>query len=80
MSAGNCIGFAVKLYLRRRRKGREGYLVWRASRLGTVTGHVLYAERRASGSLRVVHYCPTDQRPMWVPPPWFEGKSKWGDL
>lgn len=77
---GNCISFAVRLWLRRRKRGVEGYLVWRASRLRAISGHVLYAERRRSGTLRLVHWCPIDNKPLRIPPPWFEGRSKWGDL
>lgn len=81
MSVSNCVLFALRLYWRRARRGvpqRHRYLVWRAS--WTPVGHVLYAERRRNGTLRVVHYCPVDKRPLRVPPPWFEGASRWGDL
>ncbi len=75
----NCVLFAVALYLRRRRKGNEGYLVMRKSRLGWYC-HMLYAERRRDGSLRVIGFRPTDARPLLCPPPLFQGSSKWGDL
>ena len=80
MSRGNCICFALRLYFRRRKKGHEGYLVWRASRLRAISGHVLYAERRQSGTLRLVHYCPVEKIARRVPPAWFDGRSRWGDL
>lgn len=76
---GNCIVFAARLYLRRRRRGAEGYLVWRTSRLRAITGHVLYAERRSSGTLRVVHWCPNECIARRVPPVWFHGQVRWGD-
>lgn len=75
----NCIVWAVLLYLRRRRRGREGYLMVRASRWGPFP-HMLYGERRADGSVRVVGYRPTDPKPRGCPPPVFEGRSKWGDF
>ena len=75
---GNCVCFAVRLWARRRRKGAEGYIVWRASRLRAITGHVLYAERRRSGTLRVVHWCPIEKLPRWVPPPWFAAHGPCG--
>lgn len=43
----NCIAFAFTLYWRRRRRGREGYLMVRKSRMGPFP-HMLYAELRAS--------------------------------
>lgn len=75
----NCILFAVALYRRRRRKGREGYIVIRRSRWGAFP-HLLYAELRRHGHLRVVSYKPADPRERKVPPPLFDGASAWGDL
>lgn len=75
----NCLTFALSLYLRRRRRGRHGYLVMRRSRWGRFP-HVLYAELRRSGTLRVVHYVPRTASERKCPPPSFEGRSKWGDL
>lgn len=75
----NCIFFALALYGRRRRKGREGYVLIRRSRWGAFP-HLLYAERRPTGGLRMVSYKPADPRERKVPPPLFEGRSKWGDL
>lgn len=74
----NCFIWAVALYWRRRRKQREGYVVIRHSRWGRFP-HVLYAERRASGSLRVVSYIPINPRFKNCPPPIFTGRAKWGD-
>lgn len=74
----NCVLWALALYARRRTKGREGYLVIRRSRWGPFP-HVLYAERRASGSFRVVSYKPAAPRDKPVPPILFDGRSSWGD-
>ncbi len=75
----NCVVFALTLYARRRRKGREGYLVMRRSRWGSFP-HVLYAEVRNTGTLRVVSYVPKSPRHKPVPPLMFTGSSKWGDF
>lgn len=58
---------------------REGYMLFRRSRWGPFC-HVLYAERRKSGALRIVSYVPNSPRMKPVPPAIFEGRSKWGDL
>jgi hypothetical protein len=79
MSLGNCLAFAVRLYVRRRRRGvprQHRYLMWRGS--WTKVGHVLYAERRHYG-WRIVSYKPDDPRPRILPPPWFRGHTDWGD-
>jgi hypothetical protein len=75
----NCLIFAWSLYWRRRKRGAVGYVAWRPSRLGTVCGHFLYAEQRHYG-WRVVSYVPRDPRHKALPPPMFDGKSKWGDV
>ena len=75
----NCLLWACALYLRRRRKGRECYLLLRKSRLGWYP-HCLYAERRRDGTWRVVSFVPHDSRHKALPPPLFSGRSKWGDL
>lgn len=76
----NCLFFAVLLYMRRHRKGFEGYLVVRRSRWGPFP-HVLYAEMRpGSCSLRVVGYVPRAPRRKPIPPIMFHGNSNWGDL
>lgn len=74
----NCIVWALLLYLRRRAKGKPGYLMVRRSRFGKFP-HVLYAERRQYG-MRMVSFVPRNPRHKAVPPPMFHGKSKWGDL
>lgn len=75
----NCALFACALYCRRKRAGKEGYLVMRRSRWGNFP-HIFYAERRKSGALRIVSYVPKSPRMKPVPPAIFEGRSKWGDL
>lgn len=75
----NCIAWALALYIRRRRAGREGYILLRRSRWGPFP-HVLYGERRPDGRIRVVSYKPSDPRPRPIPPPMFKGASRWGDL
>jgi len=75
----NCIAFALALYWRRRRRGREGYLMIRKSRMGPFP-HVLYAEQRPGGRMRMVSFKPTHPRNKKVPPPMFMGASRWGDL
>lgn len=81
---GNCVVFAVRLRWRRWRRGREGYLMLRQSRL--LSGwlpHVLYAERRPNGSLRIVSFKPLDPKPLpwWLSwrAVWFCGSIKCGD-
>ena len=75
----NCILWALLLHRRRNRKGREGYMLWRWSRWGRFP-HALYAERRDSGTWRIVSYVPTSPRSKTLPPLLFSGRSKWGDL
>jgi hypothetical protein len=76
----NCIIFAVALYLRRHRKGREGYIMMRHSRATKLGPHWLYAERRSTGTMRIVSYVPTRPVHRLLPPPVFTGSSRWGDL
>jgi len=75
----NCLVFAVALYLRRRRKGDEVYLSIRRSRYGKFP-HFLLMRRRRDGLFRAVSYKPIDPSERKVPPPVFEGRSRWGDL
>lgn len=67
----NCLLWALLLYLRRRAKGRQGYIMLRRSRWGAFP-HALYAEARP--------YVPRDPRIKACPPPCFTGRGKWGDL
>lgn len=73
----NCIVFAVRLYVRRRRKGKPGYLLVRRSHWGRFP-HMLYAEMRR-GRLRVVSFVPLEPRHKALPPPCFGGRVRWGD-
>lgn len=73
----NCLIFALLLRKRRKAKGRRGYIAWRES--FTSLGHFLYVEQRHYG-WRVVSYVPRDPRHKRLPPPVFDGKSKWGDI
>ena len=75
-SRSNCLFFALCLLWRR--KGRKRGLVIRQSRLGSMFPHVLYVELRHYG-WREIHYIPTNAEAMKLPPPLFEGRSKWGD-
>ena len=75
----NCLVWSIRLYLRRRRAGKCGYLVVRKSRWGSYC-HVLYAERRKSGALRIVSYIPIHPKRKPIPSALFDGRSKWGDL
>ena len=74
----NCLVWAALLWLRRRRRGREGYLVLRMSRHAYFI-HALYAERRADGRLRVVSYVPRRPKRRVLPPLLFVGRARWGD-
>jgi hypothetical protein len=88
----NCLIFALRLYARRylrwRRGGRDPtkqpYIVLRRSRLAPkVVPHILYAERRASGSWRLVSFVPVRSAPLTWRNFWFSalfiGRIKWGD-
>ena len=75
----NCLLWAIALHRRRARKGREGYLMLRWSRWGPFC-HVLYAEMRTTGSVRLVSYKPTAAKKKPVPPLFFTGRSRWGDF
>lgn len=75
----NCVIFALALYMRRKRKGREGYLLIRRSRFGPFP-HLLYAETRPTGHLRIVSYKPVEPEHKPVPPVIFAGRSRWGDF
>jgi hypothetical protein len=74
----NCLIFAWSLYWRRRKRGAVGYVALRRSRYGPFP-HALYVEHRPYG-WRVVSYVPRDPRHKTLPPPVFDGKSKWGDV
>lgn len=75
----NCVLWAIALYRRRKAKGREGYIMIRASRLAWGP-HMLYAEVRRTGTMRVVSYKPAHAKVKRVVPPLFKGSSRWGDF
>lgn len=75
----NCLFWSWSLYWRRRRKGREGYLLIRRSRSGRFP-HFLYAEFRRVGTLRVVSFKPLNPREKKLPPPLFLGTPRHGDF
>lgn len=74
----NCLLFAWRLYWRRRAKGREGYFMLRRSRSGPFP-HMLYAEVRRCGSLRIVSFKPLAPVERKCPPPLFPGEPRFGD-
>lgn len=74
----NCLVFALALYWRRKSRGVEGYVLMRRSRWGAFP-HLLYAERRSTGTWRVVSYTPDNPRHKQLPPPLFSGHVHWGD-
>lgn len=75
----NCFVWAFTLHRRRKKAGREGYILLRWSRWGPFP-HALYGERRANGQVRIVSYKPVSPVARKIPPPLFLGESKWGDL
>lgn len=74
----NCIVYAVAIYFRRRSKGHEGYIALRRSRWGPFP-HLLYVERRKTGTWRLVSYKPRDPTPHCCPPIMFDGKPRMDD-
>lgn len=74
----NCVFWSWALYWRRRRKGREGYLLIRRSRSGPFP-HFLYCEFRRAGTLRLVSFKPHNPVEKKLPPPLFRGGPRWGD-
>lgn len=75
----NCLLWALTLHRRRAARWREGYLMVRWSRWGPFP-HVLYAEIRRTGTVRVVSYKQISPRAKPVPPCLFRGSSRWGDF
>jgi len=74
MSRSNCLFWAVAMWKRRKARGKQGYLVVRLSRFGKFP-HFLYLE---GGKL--YSYVPHNPRHKVLPPPLFQGRSKFGDL
>lgn len=74
----NCLFFAMRLYLRRRRKGKKGFLSSRLSKYYPGP-HFMYIRVRPSGNHQIVGYVPKYPKHRLIPPPLFEGKVVWGD-
>ena len=76
----NCLFFALKLYHRRRRKGRKGRVISRQSPY-YIGPHFLYQRYRKDGTTQVVSYVPIKYRKGWniFAPLIFKGRVKWGD-
>lgn len=74
----NCVVFALALYRRRRKKGREGYIAIRRSRWGKFP-HLLYCERRHTGTWRMVSYKPKRPAKHLCPPLFFDGRPEHDD-
>lgn len=74
----NCLFFAIKLYYRRRRKGKKGFVIARLSKYYPGP-HFMYARMCKNGVSQIVGYVPKHPRTRLIPPPIFEGKVKWGD-
>lgn len=74
----NCFFFALRLYYRRLRKKKTGYLISRRSHYGWFP-HFMYVRVRRNKKLQVVGYVPKDPKLKTCPPPIFDGKVKWGE-
>jgi hypothetical protein len=74
MARSNCFIWAVCLWIRRLRKGDDGYVAFRKSKYGPFF-HALYVHRKR----RWISYVPVNPRKRLLPPPLFEGRVKWGD-
>lgn len=67
----NCLVFALLLY--RRRKGRRWYIKARQSDHGWFPHFLIQAGHH------VISYTPINPRHRTFPPPFFDGRVKWGD-
>ena len=74
----NCWWWAIRMWWRRRGKAPRRYLVPRLSDWGPFV-HLLYAEIRPNGRIRIVSYKPLSPSKRWIPPPWFAGRPVYGD-
>ena len=70
----NCLFWAVSMWVRR---GFIGYVQMRKSMWGPFP-HFLYEEKR-NGKLRQISYVPVNPKHKKLPPPFFNGKVRWGD-
>ncbi len=73
----NCLFFALRLYYRRKRKGKHGYVISRQSNYGWFP-HFMY-QYTYRGRLKQVGYIPKNPKVKFLPPPLFSGKIKFGD-
>lgn len=76
---GNCITFAFLLYVRRVLKGEIGHIVIRKSHWGPFP-HFLYGRKDPSGTFRLVSFVPDSPSERKIPPLFFKGKVRWGDV
>lgn len=74
----NCLLFALRLYYRRKRKGRHGYVTSRESFYGWFP-HFMYARFRTDMTIQLVGYVPLNPVMKMLPPPLFRGRVQWGD-
>lgn len=74
----NCLFFALKIYYRRKLKGKHGYIISRRSYYGWFP-HFMYARIRKCGKCQIVGYVPLNPKHKRIPPPMFKGRVKWGD-
>lgn len=74
----NCLFFALRLYWRRRRKGKKGFVSSRISKYYPGP-HFMYIHPRPNGKYRIVGYVPKYPKKRLIPPPIFDGRVVWGD-
>lgn len=74
----NCLLFALALWLRRIRTGRQAYIAIRRSRFGRFPHFLVLCQRR-NGTYRLVSFVPVAPRMRLLPPPLFRGRVRWGD-
>ena len=74
----NCLFFALRLYIRRRRKGKKGYILARISKYYPGP-HFMYVRIRPNDRCQIVGYVPKYPKKRLLPPPVFDGRVEWGD-
>ena len=74
----NCLFFALRLYYRRRSKGKKGFVISRQSKYYPGP-HFMYVRIRKDGKYQMVGYVPKYPRKRLLPPPIFDGRVQWGD-
>lgn len=78
LTYSNCLFFALRLYYRRRSKGRKGFVISRHSKYYPGP-HFMYVRIRQTGEYQIVGYVPKYPVHRLFPPPMFDGKVQWGD-